>query len=126
MMWRWMMGVAGGLATHNDRVLPLARVMQSMYPQYAVIRKPELQQEQYLGIELKEESEYSGEAVRDMMNDNIWQAVPKRKTSVMKRRLRRNGQALKPINHYERCFGCGDLKLRHCACSTCGWMKYAK
>uniref|UniRef100_A0A7S4UCK1 Large ribosomal subunit protein bL32m n=1 Tax=Paramoeba aestuarina TaxID=180227 RepID=A0A7S4UCK1_9EUKA len=117
LMWRWMAGMMEGLATHSDRATPLARIMQSFFPRYAVIRQPEALKTEY--PLLQRESEYSGDAVREMMNDNVWLAVPKRKTSVMKRRFRRHGKALKPIHHYERCFSCGDLKLRHRYCKDC-------
>jgi len=53
------------------------------------------------------------------ISDAIWLAVPKRKVSVHKRRLRRGPQQLKPITHYERCLSCGEYKLRHKACPGC-------
>ena len=50
-------------------------------------------------------------------------AVPKRKTSSSKRRMRRSHDSLKVANLSE-CPNCGELKLSHQICLSCGY--YAK
>ncbi|HST36343.1 MAG TPA: 50S ribosomal protein L32, partial [Allosphingosinicella sp.] len=46
-------------------------------------------------------------------------AVPKRKTSPSKRNMRRSHDALKPTQ-YQECPNCGELKLPHNICPSCG------
>ncbi len=46
-------------------------------------------------------------------------AVPKRKTSPSKRNMRRSHDALKPTP-YQECANCGELKLPHNLCQSCG------
>ncbi len=46
-------------------------------------------------------------------------AVPKRKTSVSKRNMRRSHHALKPVGHVE-CSNCGEPKRPHHVCGSCG------
>lgn len=46
-------------------------------------------------------------------------AVPKRRTSVRKKNMRRSHDALKAPN-FVPCEQCGEPKLRHRACPTCG------
>lgn len=47
-------------------------------------------------------------------------AVPKRKTSPSKRRMRRSHHALTPTSHIE-CPNCGEQKRPHHVCSSCGY-----
>jgi large subunit ribosomal protein L32 len=49
-------------------------------------------------------------------------AVPKRKTSPSKRNMRRSHDALKPTQ-YQECPTCGELKLPHNVCPSCGHYK---
>ncbi|MBP6985391.1 MAG: 50S ribosomal protein L32 [Alphaproteobacteria bacterium] len=49
-------------------------------------------------------------------------AVPKRKTSKSKRDMRRSHHALKPIAMGE-CPNCGEMKLPHHMCGSCGHYK---
>ncbi|KHE82248.1 hypothetical protein GE21DRAFT_1288553 [Neurospora crassa] len=56
--------------------------------------------------------------------EDIWEgilrAVPKKKTSHMKKRHRQMaGKALKDVTHLNRCPACGNLKRMHHLCSTC-------
>ena len=46
-------------------------------------------------------------------------AVPKRKTSVSRRNMRRSHHALK-ANAYAECSNCGELKRPHHVCPSCG------
>lgn len=46
-------------------------------------------------------------------------AVPKKKISKSKRDMRRSHLALTPVN-YVVCPNCGDSKLPHHVCNTCG------
>ena len=50
-------------------------------------------------------------------------AVPKSKITKSKRGMRRAHDALKPVNSTE-CANCGELKLPHHVCNSCGY--YAK
>ena len=51
-------------------------------------------------------------------------AVPKKKTSVSRKGLRRAGQHHKLYrNHPQSCPNCGALTLPHTACSSCGTYK---
>ncbi|MCB0346664.1 MAG: 50S ribosomal protein L32 [Bdellovibrionales bacterium] len=45
--------------------------------------------------------------------------APKRKTSKSKRDMRRSHHALTPVNAVA-CSNCGELKLRHTLCPSCG------
>ena len=47
-------------------------------------------------------------------------AVPKRKTTPSKRNMRRSHRALSITNMME-CPNCGELKLGHHVCSSCGY-----
>jgi len=46
-------------------------------------------------------------------------AVPKRKTSPSKRNMRRSHHALSPVK-FQECPNCGELKLPHNMCQSCG------
>ncbi len=46
-------------------------------------------------------------------------AVPKKKVSKSRRNNRRAHDAIKPASHME-CSSCGELKLPHHVCSSCG------
>ena len=46
-------------------------------------------------------------------------AVPKRKTSPSKRNMRRSHDSLK-ATPYQECANCGELKLPHNLCQSCG------
>ena len=48
----------------------------------------------------------------------LW-AVPKRRTSHSKKRMRMAHKYLKPKHHYQTCQQCGNLKLQHMLCSHC-------
>jgi large subunit ribosomal protein L32 len=51
-------------------------------------------------------------------------AVPKKKTSVSRKGLRRAGQHHKLYRkHPMSCPNCGDLTMPSCACSSCGTYK---
>ena len=47
-------------------------------------------------------------------------AVPKKRTSVSRRGMRRSHDALKFTVAAEACPSCGELKQRHHACPGCG------
>jgi large subunit ribosomal protein L32 len=47
--------------------------------------------------------------------------LPVQRHSKSRKRKRRSHQALKPIQHY-RCPQCGNSKLAHRACETCGYV----
>ena len=47
-------------------------------------------------------------------------AVPKKKTSRSRRDMRRAHDALKFSAAVEACENCGELKLRHRMCESCG------
>ncbi|MHB9880439.1 50S ribosomal protein L32 [Pacificimonas sp. ICDLI1SI03] len=49
-------------------------------------------------------------------------AVPKRKTSPARRDKRRSHHALQAAN-YQECTNCGELKLPHHVCISCGHYK---
>ena len=49
----------------------------------------------------------------------LWMAVPKKKTSYTRKRMRNKGKILKPISHFGACPKCGNLKLRHILCAHC-------
>ena len=49
-------------------------------------------------------------------------AVPKRKTSPSKRNMRRSHDALK-ATQYQECPNCGELRLPHNVCPSCGHYK---
>ncbi len=47
-------------------------------------------------------------------------AVPKKKTSRARRDMRRSHDGLKHTAAVESCPNCGELKLRHNLCQSCG------
>lgn len=47
-------------------------------------------------------------------------AVPKKRTSRRRRDMRRSHHALRYSASVEVCPSCGELKLRHRVCETCG------
>lgn len=47
-------------------------------------------------------------------------AVPKRKTSPSKRNMRRSHHAL-PVEAFQECANCGELKRPHHLCNSCGY-----
>lgn len=52
--------------------------------------------------------------------DSVLRAVPKKKTSHMKKRHRQMaGKALKDVKALNRCPGCGQIKRAHVLCSHC-------
>lgn len=56
--------------------------------------------------------------LEDLLAPILW-AVPKKKTSHSKKRLRMTSKWLKPIHHYTFCSKCGNPKLLHILCGTC-------
>ena len=48
----------------------------------------------------------------------LW-AVPKRRTSHSKKRMRMAHKYLKPKHHYQTCPKCGQLRLQHMLCGYC-------
>lgn len=48
----------------------------------------------------------------------LW-AVPKKRTSHSKKRMRMAHKYLKPKCHYQTCTTCGNLKLQHMLCGHC-------
>ncbi len=53
------------------------------------------------------------------LEDCILWAVPKKRTSHSKKRMRMTHKYLKPKHHYCVCPKCNNLKLRHVLCSYC-------
>lgn len=52
--------------------------------------------------------------------DSVLRAVPKKKTSHMKKRHRQMaGKALKDVKSLNRCPGCGQIKRAHTLCPHC-------
>lgn len=47
-------------------------------------------------------------------------AVPKKRTSKSRKRMRRSHHALKATAASEYCDNCGELKLLHRVCGSCG------
>ena len=54
----------------------------------------------------------------DLWNGLLW-AVPKKRTSHSKKRMRMTHKYLKPIHHYSLCPKCGNLKMFHMLCGHC-------
>ena len=52
--------------------------------------------------------------------ERFFMAVPKRKTTPSRRGMRRSHHALKTANFIE-CSNCGELKLSHHICKSCGF-----
>jgi large subunit ribosomal protein L32 len=53
------------------------------------------------------------------LNDSILKAVPKKKTTYGKKRMRASGKALKKIENIVPCTSCGQPKLMHHLCQNC-------
>ncbi|MBZ6432280.1 MAG: 50S ribosomal protein L32 [Acinetobacter pittii] len=52
--------------------------------------------------------------------DSVLRAVPKKKTSHMKKRHRQMaGKALKDVKSLNKCPGCGQIKRAHLLCPNC-------
>ena len=51
--------------------------------------------------------------------DGVFWAVPKKRTSHSKKRMRMNHKYLKPKGHYTVCPNCQNLKLLHVLCGHC-------
>lgn len=49
----------------------------------------------------------------------LWMAVPKKRTSHSKKRMRMTHKWLKPVHHYTYCQNCGSPKLLHMLCGLC-------
>ena len=62
-----------------------------------------------------------GAAVSNDLIENgiLWMAVPKKRTSHSKKRMRMAQKWLKPIRHYNFCPACGNPKLFHHLCGHC-------
>ena len=54
-----------------------------------------------------------------LQNAVHWMAVPKKRTSHSKKRMRMTHKWLKPIHHYTFCRNCGSPKLLHMLCGQC-------
>eukprot|EP01130_Rhizamoeba_saxonica_P001081 TRINITY_DN10953_c0_g1_i1.p1 TRINITY_DN10953_c0_g1~~TRINITY_DN10953_c0_g1_i1.p1 ORF type:complete len:150 (-),score=31.61 TRINITY_DN10953_c0_g1_i1:51-500(-) len=50
-------------------------------------------------------------------------AVPKKKTSSSKKKMRNMHRNMKPISHYTSCSNCDTPVLLHNVCKYCGWYK---
>lgn len=58
--------------------------------------------------------------------DSVLRAVPKKKTSHMKKRHRQMaGKALKDVKNLSNCPGCGEVKRSHVLCPNCVKGMYA-
>lgn len=55
----------------------------------------------------------------DALWDGFLWAVPKKRTSHSKKRMRMAHKYLKPKHHYYQCPSCGHLKLQHMLCGHC-------
>ncbi|BFZ54235.1 hypothetical protein PYCC9005_001268 [Savitreella phatthalungensis] len=51
--------------------------------------------------------------------ESIWRAVPKKKTSHSKTRMRSSGKGLQDKLNINNCPACGKPKLAHTVCGTC-------
>lgn len=60
----------------------------------------------------------SGEMGTDLWDGLLW-AVPKKRTSHSKKRMRMTHKYLKPIRNYTVCPKCQNLKLLHVLCGHC-------
>ncbi|KAK9763086.1 hypothetical protein K7432_010565 [Basidiobolus ranarum] len=56
--------------------------------------------------------------IGDLLGSILW-AVPKKKTSHSKKRMRASNKALKNITNIMRCHSCGRPKLMHHICKYC-------
>jgi large subunit ribosomal protein L32 len=50
-------------------------------------------------------------------------AVPKKRTSIMRKNMRRAHDFLVATAAVEACPNCGELKLRHRVCEACGFYR---
>lgn len=55
----------------------------------------------------------------DVAWDGFLWAVPKKRTSHSRKRMRMTHKYLKPKHHYQPCSKCGNLKLQHMLCGHC-------
>ena len=57
--------------------------------------------------------------IGDLLNDGLLWAVPKKRTSRSKKRMRMAHKYLKPKHHFYACPVCGNIKLQHVLCEHC-------
>ncbi|KAI9298744.1 hypothetical protein K502DRAFT_280871, partial [Neoconidiobolus thromboides FSU 785] len=55
----------------------------------------------------------------DDLKESILKAVPKKKTSYAKKRMRAAGKGLKNLKNITSCYSCGQPKLMHQLCPNC-------
>ena len=69
--------------------------------------------------ELMELALPSSARAESMAEPFLWAAVPKKRVSHSKKRMRMTSKWLKPVNHYCFCRTCGNPKLLHVLCGYC-------
>ncbi|CZT25424.1 related to ribosomal protein YmL32 precursor (mitochondrial) [Ramularia collo-cygni] len=99
--------------------LPVARA--SLIPQQAVRRIPLLHQiQQRLNATILPAALVPIPALLGELWDGLLKAVPKKKTSHMKKRHRQMaGKALKDVTALNKCSACGRVKRAHILCPHC-------
>lgn len=50
-------------------------------------------------------------------------AVPKKKTSYSRKGMRRSHHSLKLVTNVRECLNCGQVKLSHHVCRSCGYYR---
>ena len=60
-----------------------------------------------------------GDGLKTIWDSILLWAVPKKRTSHSKKRMRMTHKYLKPKNNYKTCPQCGNLKLPHMLCGHC-------
>jgi ribosomal protein L32 len=55
----------------------------------------------------------------ELLEPFVLMAVPKRRTSHSKKRMRMATKYLRNTSHHQKCPACGELQLRHHACLNC-------
>lgn len=106
-------------ASFLSAFLPIARA--SLLPQQAVRRMPLLHQiQQRLNASLLPAALVPIPALLGELWDGLLKAVPKKKTSHMKKRHRQMaGKALKDVTALNKCSACGRVKRAHILCPHC-------
>jgi ribosomal protein L32 len=106
-------------ASFLSAFLPVVRA--SLAPQQSVQRIPLLRQiQQQLNATLLPTALVPIPALLGQLWDGLLKAVPKKKTSHMKKRHRQMaGKALKDVTALNKCSACGRLKRAHVLCPHC-------